>query len=234
MARVIQDTAGKIRSLPIQAKLETLLMQAGQHCGLDVVRVISGGQAAKGTPGRRTGSTRHDLGWAADLQLELGGRRLSFARGSELPYFESFVSLASQLGATGIGAAVDYMGPLTIHVGYGAEAVWGGGGRVARAPRWLVTAFEQGRKRRGQTLPQISGASPAPGAPLLAKHIVVARSGLNVRSGPSTTSPVVGVLKAGAHVWCDPVNTQAEWRRVDLQNDGLFEGFVFSAYLDRA
>lgn len=164
MTEVIDATAGKIRSLPIQPKLADLLKDCASHCGIDVVRVISGGQAAKGTAGRRTGSTRHDLGWAADLQLEIDGRSLSFVKSADLPFFEAFVAYASQSGATGIGAGVDYMGPLTIHVGYGAEAVWGAGGKLGTAPKWLRDAFAKGRARRG----------PSPGA---ARYAVAFGSG---------------------------------------------------------
>ena len=232
MTEVIDATAGKIRSLPIQPKLADLLKDCASHCGIDVVRVISGGQAAKGTAGRRTGSTRHDLGWAADLQLEIDGRSLSFVKSADLPFFEAFVSYASQSGATGIGAGVDYMGPLTIHVGYGAEAVWGAGGKLGTAPKWLRDAFANGRARRGQALaPLDTPLRSGPAMPSSTAHIVVARGGLNVRAGPSTEAPIVGKLAAGMHVWCDPLERKNAWWRIDLQNDGLYDGFVFGAYL---
>lgn len=236
MTEVIEATAGKIRCLPIQAKLKELLTAAADQCGIDVVRVISGGQPAKGTPGRRTGSTRHDLGWAADLQLEIGERSLSFVKTADLPFFEAFVAYASQLGATGIGAGVDYMGPLTLHVGYGDEAVWGAGGKSVTAPKWLRDAFAKGKARRDEPLTSldVSTETPSPPPPPNIKHVVVARSGLNVRSGPNAQASIVGKLPAGAHVWSAPGDSTNEWWRIDLQNDGLFDGFVFAAYLTPA
>lgn len=58
MARLVEDTEGKIRDLPIQNSLRVLLIEAATRSGIDLVRVTSGGQVARGTPGKRTGSTR--------------------------------------------------------------------------------------------------------------------------------------------------------------------------------
>jgi hypothetical protein len=231
MASLILDTVGKIRDRPLDAKLDTILTRAGTQAGVDTVRVTSGGQARKGTPGKRTGSTRHDDGNAADLMLELGGRALSFVRSPDLPFFETFVAVATQLGATGVGAGVGYMGPLTIHVGFGAEAVWGAGGKAANAPQWLKEAFAKGKARRGTGAMSATPTPPAP-QPQNAAHamIVTARSGLNLRSGPGLDFEVVGAVAAGATLYADMANV-GEWVRVDLQNDGLADGFVFAPYL---
>ncbi len=144
MAQVIEDTKGKIRDLPIAEKLSQILAAAADDAGIEVVRVTSGGQAKKGTPGKRTGSTRHDLGNAADLMLERKGHALSFTKSAELPVFEKFVEAVAARGATGIGAGVDYMGENTVHVGFGTKGVWGAGGKSAKAPAWLKSAAERG------------------------------------------------------------------------------------------
>ncbi len=144
MAQVIEDTKGKIRDLPIAAKLKKILSDAADDVGVETVRVTSGGQAAKGTGGKRTGSTRHDLGNAADLKLESKGVALSFERQSERPIFEKFVESAAARGATGIGAGVTYMGEHTVHVGFGSKLVWGAGGKSVNAPAWLKAAAERG------------------------------------------------------------------------------------------
>lgn len=144
MAQVIEDTKGKIRDLPIAAKLRQILSEAGDEAGVDIVRVTSGGQAKKGTPGKRTGSTRHDLGNAADLMLERNGKALSFTKAAELPVFETFVASAAAKGATGLGAGIDYMGERTIHVGFGTRLVWGAKGKAVNAPTWLKNAAEKG------------------------------------------------------------------------------------------
>lgn len=140
MTQVIEATKGKIRDLPIQPKLRQILLEAGEAAGVDIVRVTSGGQARLGSGGKRTGSTRHDDGNAADLQLEKGGQVLSFENAQQRPVIAKFVTAAASLGATGIGADVAYMGPFTLHVGFGAKAVWGASGKVANAPAWLKEA----------------------------------------------------------------------------------------------
>src|SRR5690606_19385261 len=97
-----------------------------------------------GTPGKRTGSTRHDLGNAADLQLLKGGRALDFTNPADRETVIRFVTAAAAHGATGIGAGVDYMGPKTLHVGFGAKSVWGAHGKAANAPAWLKEAVFAG------------------------------------------------------------------------------------------
>jgi len=49
MAKVIQNTGGKIRDLPIAPRLKTILSLAGSAAGIDEVVVESGGQCALGT-----------------------------------------------------------------------------------------------------------------------------------------------------------------------------------------
>lgn len=140
MSDVIEATQGKIRHLPIKASLRTMFAEAGAAAGVDVVRVTSGGQPPKGSGLPRTGSTRHDNGNAGDLQLEKGGRVLSFEDPQERPIVARFVTECARRGATGIGAGLGYMGPHTLHVGYGSRATWGAGGKSADAPGWLVAA----------------------------------------------------------------------------------------------
>ena len=47
-------------------------------------------------------------------------------------------------GATGVGAGIDYMGPNTVHIGFGTRAVWGAGGSAANAPAWIIAAAKAG------------------------------------------------------------------------------------------
>ena len=70
------------------------------------VHITSGGQDKKGEGSRRTGSTRHDDGNAADLELHLAGKKLPIND----PMFLSYVRNAFALGAKGGSADHDYMG----------------------------------------------------------------------------------------------------------------------------
>lgn len=131
-----------IRNQPINSNLENVLKAAADAAGVSGIVIGSGGQPSAAEGGNRTGSTRHDDGGAADLQL-IGpdGRVLDFTNPADLPIIQAFVSYAHANGATGIGAGTDYMGNNTLHVGSGAEGVWGAGGEGANAPEWLTTAF---------------------------------------------------------------------------------------------
>jgi hypothetical protein len=146
---------GKIRDKPIAQELELVLRRAADSAGVDTVFITSGGQP--GTSGKRTGSTRHDGGRAADLQLIKDGRPLTFTDETADPIIEAFVTSAAANGAIGIGAGVEYMGPRTLHVGFGrslqdlTKVVWGAGKTSANAPPWLRAAAEKGWKNAVET-----------------------------------------------------------------------------------
>ncbi len=106
------------------------------------MRVFSGGQYEEGQ-GPRTGSTRHDHGNAADVFFYdlASGRTLDWSNPDDLPLFQDIVRRARENGVTGFGAGDGYMQPGSMHIGYGAPAVWGAGGSGENAPDWLVAAF---------------------------------------------------------------------------------------------
>lgn len=137
-----QAQMAQIRRLPIAERLVAILKAAGEEVGIDRIDVMSGGQHAAGQ-GPRTGSDRHDEGKAADVDLYKDGRLLNFETGDRA-LVAAFVTACAARGATGIGAAVDYMGPSRIHVGFGTQLVWGEDGRAALAPRWLKEAAAAG------------------------------------------------------------------------------------------
>jgi hypothetical protein len=233
MAEIVEDTKNSTRNLPIQKILRDLLQKAAEAAGIDTVRVTSGGQPPyPGTP--RLGSTRHDNGWAADLQLIRQGKTLSFDDKSGGPHVETFVSAAAALGATGIGAGVAYMGKRTIHVGFGTSPsdttriVWGADGKSAAAPAWLRAAAQKGwNDPAAAALPATMTVPTASGT-----HIVVARDGLRLRGGPGIEYGVAQTLKEGTVLTViDRHGPGDAWARVDLENDGLVDGFVYAAFL---
>ena len=218
MTDVFEDTKGQIRDLPIADRLRTLLRDAGAASGIDRIRVVSGGQCALGTCTKRTGSVRHDLGNAADLELGVGGRVLTFTVTDELPFFIRFVTEAARRGATGIGAGEGYMNDHTIHVGFGKRAVWGKSGTSANAPAWLRAAAEAG------------WAHALGSAPLAFK--VVARQGLHLRAGPAATFNTLSQLQPGTVVTVQGFDgATGDWARIDLQGDGLVDGHLHRAFL---
>lgn len=221
---------GKTRDRPITAELEQLLKSAAEATGIDVVFVTSGGQP--GTHGGRTGSTRHDGGRAADLQLRKNGQTLTFTdqNGGSVA---AFVTAAAARGSNGIGAGVTYMGNKTIHVGFGTspsdhtKLVWGAGGRAVNAPNWLRVAA-----RAGWDNP----VSPSmPGMPLIAgqrKFEVIARGGLQLRKGPGLDFGITRTLETHTVLTVLGFDGAGEaWARVDLQGDGLVDGHVFARFI---
>jgi hypothetical protein len=61
------------------------------------------------------------------------------------------------------------------------------------------------------------------------QYVVNARSGLRVRSGSGTNFDVIDLLPFGRQVFIG--KRQGEWVEVDLQGDGVIDGFVFASYL---
>lgn len=164
MARVVYRNQGAVRSLPLDPQLEATLLAAAEALGIDQVVVVSGGQHSN-RPGEGTGSTRHNEGNAADIELVSGGRTLNFANANDRAVFQRFASEAAQRGLTGFGAGADYMGTTRMHVGYGTPAVWGAGGSGANAPGWLRSAVSGhlgGASATQAPRFQWNGAPPAP------------------------------------------------------------------------
>lgn len=158
---------GKIRNQPISPELQQALSFLGDM-GV-TMEVFSGGQAAKGSGGPRTGSTRHDHGGAADVFFYKDGRRLDWSNPDDLPIFREIVQRGKQNGVTGWGAGDGYMSPGSMHVGFGNEAVWGAGGKGANAASWLRESYSGAPSGvSGQvtaSAPQSVGAEAYSGAP---------------------------------------------------------------------
>lgn len=151
----MQSKLAKARTGPIQFTLKDQLNYAAQKTGLQV-EVHEGGQPAKGEPGPREGSTRHDHGGAADLKLvEIADGRKRYLRSDnhdDKRKMYDFIAHVVTAGATGVGHAQDYMGPSAIHVGGGDSLVWGARGESANALPWVVEAHAKGLAARQKLL----------------------------------------------------------------------------------
>jgi hypothetical protein len=136
--RITHDNQG-IRNRPVSSRLNDVLNYAAQEAGVDRVSVWSGGQPSASEGGRRTGSTRHDHGNAADVDLYVGGRKLDERKPEDRAIMEKFTEAASRAGAHGIGGpSPDYMGHGRMHIGFGKPATW-------NEPDWTRSAWERGR-----------------------------------------------------------------------------------------
>ena len=221
-----------IRNKPISSELKQVLDTAARAAGVDTIRITSGGQDTLGEGPRRTGSTRHDRGRAADLQLVVNGTTPTFTDQSAPPVVLAFVTAAAAAGATGIGAGVGYMGNRTIHVGFGTSVndrstlTWGAGGRLVNAPQWLRDAAQAGWAAPGPS----AGVGPKVQAP--GRYVVIARGGLKLRGGPGTSFGSEHTLPLGTELNVVEISSQdPSWAGVDLEGDGLLDGYVFASFL---
>lgn len=178
---------GAIRNKPLSEKLVDA-MSFLPDMGVEM-EVFSGGQDAKGKGGRRTGSTRHDHGDAADVFFYKDGKRLDWSDPMDKPIVEEIVSRARRRGITGIGAGQGYMRPGSMHIGFGNEAVWGAGGKSANAPSWLKKAFNN-----TEALDAIQGAVPTPAMPSTA----LALNRGSTAGGRNTEMPNIARILTGS------------------------------------
>jgi peptidoglycan hydrolase-like protein with peptidoglycan-binding domain len=94
-------------------------------------------------------------------------KALGLTATSDREIFFTFVAEATRLGVTGVGADLlpgVYMGPNTIHVGYGSLAAWGDSDPPRPPPQWLVDAQQTGLAARstGQPIQVASNNTPTP------------------------------------------------------------------------
>ena len=144
------DFRWKKRNQAIQPKLFQILSASAAEKNWSIT-VYSGGQDYKGTRGaRRTGSIRHDGGFAADIRIYNDkGRRIHAASNSskDIKELREFVLILLKNGITSIGADSDYMdGNLHVDIATNSPAAcWGAKGSSYRriyAPEWLTSAFD--------------------------------------------------------------------------------------------
>lgn len=156
-SNVVYELGGQIRDLPIQRKLAKILEQVSLKSGFKIT-VYSGGQVSKADGGvdgvTRTGSTRHDNGYAADIKVYFPYRRrkteefvrLSAENLLHTKRLEKFTQILRSEGIESIGAGPGYMnGNLHVDIaasaGQGPSTTWGVGGRGDTTPEWLRDSF---------------------------------------------------------------------------------------------
>lgn len=143
---------GQTRNKKIQPELMRIIETAATAAGVEV-EIFSGGQDRKGHGYRRTGSTRHDDGFAADIRVKDSQNRTLKTNGYDA-VMNKFITELGAAGAQGLGAHPRYMGGTGVHVDLwgsrkGSE-MWGEGG-TGSPPNAIKIAFREGKKRFNQS-----------------------------------------------------------------------------------
>jgi len=146
----VGDFSGRTRNKVIRNDLFSILEQAASSASVDVV-IFSGGQDPKGPGARRTGSTRHDNGFAADVWLYSGAGKLSSRSSADIPIIKKFVKACFDSGANAVGVGPGYMNDVGVHVDIATyksdSGVWGSTHSVGSASSWLVAARDESNWR---------------------------------------------------------------------------------------
>lgn len=149
---IVEKNKGATRDQPLAPKLSNIVAPALAKHGL-TWNVTSGGQAAKGSGGKRVeaGSTAHDHGNSGDGDIldKKTGRKLSFNNPEDQKRIATLVEDLAAQGITGIGGHSEYMGDGRLHIGFQNNArVWGGtNGEAGNSNTygWMTEAFNRGR-----------------------------------------------------------------------------------------
>jgi hypothetical protein len=147
--RQLQTSKARTRRRKLSSKLNKVLEYAADKNNV-IIEVWSGGQRGirERGPGGRVGSTRHDYGNAADVDVYTvnpdgsKGRRLLFSKTEDARILRGVVRDSAAAGAQGIGGNYNYMGDGRLHIGFGGRATWGK--RGSGALPWIRGAHAQG------------------------------------------------------------------------------------------
>jgi hypothetical protein len=146
----VGDFSGRTRNKVIRNDLFSILEQAASSASVDVV-IFSGGQDPAGPGARRTGSTRHDNGFAADVWLYSGAGKLSSRSSADIPIIKKFVKACFDSGANAVGVGPGYMADVGVHVDIATyksdSGVWGSTHSVGSASSWLIAARDESNWR---------------------------------------------------------------------------------------
>ncbi len=138
---VVTQQPGATRSLPLASGLVSTIQKGLAGTGLNW-HSYSGGQPAKGSGGKRVGSTRHDNGRASDGYFKdaATGRVLDGNNQQDRQRIAAALGKLRQSGIQGIGWGPGYMGTKNFHLDIVSPEIWGEGGRSASAHQWVVSA----------------------------------------------------------------------------------------------
>lgn len=154
--RYVNNISSKTRNKQLAPEFVDILQRAAKAAGVVLV-VTSAGQDIKGRGTRRTGSIRHDAGYAADFYMVNESRKLNYIR--DLDKFIAFRDAFYQAGGASYCIYAAYMGTEIAHAdvaflqgphkGNGTTAYkWWNASDSAKIPDWVKEADGGPRVRR--------------------------------------------------------------------------------------
>jgi hypothetical protein len=145
-----------VRDQEIQPELAGIIGRATQAMGPEYAfSVTSGGQPAIGTSRDRVGSTRHDMGFAADGRLTVDGQGVTYAQDPEL-----YAELAKQAGVQGAQGFGHY--GWGVHIDNARPGAWGPDRTSATLSPAVRDAFNEGKAVREAGLYSQTGPTAKP------------------------------------------------------------------------
>lgn len=181
----VTQTPGATRNLPLSQSLVSTIQRGLVGTGLDW-HSYSGGQPAKGSGGKRVGSTRHDNGNASDGYFKdaATGRVLDAANEQDKQRIAGALGKLRQAGIQGIGWGPGYMGTKNFHLDVVSPQIWGEGGRSANAHRWVIAAAGGSVPNTGMMAVNTNQQSTSPGTTMGGSSSQLGSGGGSMYSSP--------------------------------------------------
>lgn len=190
-------------------------------------------------------SSHHQYGVAGDFVLFINGNWSWDDSGERRQWWSMLHELARQVGLEPISWETPHLQLQNVniadlragHYPSGGDEEWADNlenaihawsGRPAAPPvptliptRPALDMALAGNEERGATLSRTTESLP--------KYRVIARRGLQLREGPGTTYEAVDTLRSEQTVTV--ISTNGEWCQVDVEGDGLADGYCHRGFL---
>lgn len=190
-------------------------------------------------------SSHHQYGVAGDFVLFINGNWSWDDTGERRQWWSQLHALAQRIGLEPLSFEKPHLQLQNVHIADLRAGRYPTGGDEAWADNvedaihaWSGTPAAPPVPRLIPTRPALDLAlagieehseTPSPITAGFTQYRVIARRGLRLREGPGTAYDVVDSLRSGQTVTV--VSTSGEWCQVDVEGDGLADGYCHSGFL---
>jgi len=184
----------------------------------------------------------HQYGFAADFVLFVGGQWSWKDDGAEAAWWKRLHELGRPLGLRRLSKELPHLELASLNIAQLQHGVYPSGGDASWAENLENAITSWGGQPPAPPLPAelpmrppLDGAEPGAQESVAEPrqrqpYRVIARSGLRLRSGPGVAYDVIGNLAPATVVHLLEIN--GDWGLVDLNGDGLADGFSSRAFLE--